>query len=501
MRVHRLACFLVAAAAFGQDAKVAEQHVTAFTLPNGLRIVVLERHQAPVISFHTLVGGGTVNDPAGETGLVSLLGQMQLKGSETIGSRSWPDEKKALDALDDARARMEAERDKGIGRNDDEYGKLRTQWRLAVDAAQRYGNSAEYKSNLSDAGATDIRAWADYNVMHLAYTLPSNRMELFFAMEAQRLMHPVIRDFDQDLSAMIETQKKRDQATPQGRVLAAFLAAAFTAHPYRVPQAGWPSDQPELTRRSAQQFLEAHYVPGNIVMALAGDVDPAEARRLAEKYLGAMPVRPMPPLLHTADPPQSGPRTVVLEQAGMQLIAVGFKRPDYHDKDDSVLDVLRTILVSGANTGIAWQELFEDRKLAARVDIVANYPDGRYPSLFAFLLAPAPSHTADDVLKGLDALLARLRTQKLPPEVVSAARNQFQSQIYQRLLSDSAMAEMLAVHTWIFGDWRKLFTIAADISRISEDDVLRAAQRYFVTSGRTTVYTAIPGLPARGSLQ
>jgi predicted Zn-dependent peptidase len=498
--VYRLGCFLLAAAlaAYGQVAKVAEQHVTAFTLANGLRVVVLERHQSPVVALHTMVGGGSVNDPSGQTGLVSLLGRMQLKGSETVGSRDWAGEKQALDALDEARSRMEAERNKGILRNDEQYGKLRTQWRLAVDAAQRYSDSAGYRRILTDAGAADIKAASDYNAMDVSYTLPSNRLELWFSMEAQRLMHPVVRDFDQELSAVADEQNG-DRAKPPARVLSSLLAAAFTAHPYRVPPAGWPSDVPELSRRRAQEFLEAHYVPGNIVMAMAGDVDPAEARRLAEKYLGPMPVRPMPPALHTVEPPQQGPRTVVLEQNGPVLLAAGYKRPDYYDKDDTALDVLSAILSNG-KTGLAWQELVDDKKLVVSAQIVATYPDGQYPNLFAFLLVPAPGHSVDDALKGLDGLLGRLRTQKMPPEVVSAARNQLQSQIYQGLASNTTMARLLALHTWIFGDWKKMFTVVDDIGKITEDDVLRVTQRYFAPGNRTIVYTAIPGLPAKGSL-
>ncbi|MBS1853871.1 MAG: insulinase family protein [Acidobacteria bacterium] len=477
---------------------MAEQQVTAFTLADGLRIVVLERHQAPVAAFHTLVGGGSVNDPPGQTGLVTLLGRMQLKGSESIGSRNWAEEKRALEAVDEARSRMDAERDKGILRNEDQYGMLRTQWRLAVDAAQRASNSAEYRRVLTDAGASEIASWADYDSMHVSYTLPSNRLELWFAMEAQRLMHPVVRDFDQERAAMIEDANK-ERALPQARVLASLLAAAFTAHPYRVPQTGWPSDEPELTRRQAQQFLETHYVPGNIVMTMAGDVDPAEARRLAEKYLGPMPARPMPPALHTAEPPQQGPRTVVLEQNGQALIAVAFKRPDYYDKDDSTLDVFQMALVNG-KTGLARQDLVNDRKLVLKVEIVSTFPDGQYPNLFAFLLVPAPGRGVDDALKGLDALIERLRTRKVPADEVAAARNELQSQIYQRLATNSFMARMLAIHTWIYGDWKKMFTITDAIGGVTDDDLLRVAQRYLTTANRTTVYTAIPGQPLNRSL-
>ncbi len=498
MRVYGLGCLLLAAALAAQG-QVAEQHVTAFTLANGLRVAVLERHLSPVIACFTLVGGGSVDDPPGQTGLASLLGGMQLNGSESVGSRNWAEEKAALAALDDAYGRLQAERNKGLLRNEDEYGKLRTQWRLAVDAAQRFSDSREYRRILTEAGADQIHASADYTTLSVSYTLPSNRLELWFAMEAQRLMHPVVRDFDQARAAMIEDRRKAG-SDPRNLVRGALLASAFPAHPYRVPQDGWPSDLAELDRRSAQGFLEARYVPGNIVMAVAGDVDPAEARRLAEKYFAAMPARALPPALRTAEPPQPGQRTLILDRDTAPVLAIGYNRPSYLDRDDTALDVLVTLLNSGS-TGIARQELVEEKKLVFSLEIAASFPDGQYPNLFTFLLVPAPGHSAADVIQGVDALLFRLRTQKLPPAVVAAARNQIQSQIYQNLASNLFAARMLAIHTWTYGDWKKLFTLAADYGKITEDDLMRVAQRYLNPGNRTVVYTIMPAQRPRGGVQ
>src|SRR5215471_10370970 len=89
-----------------QDLKEFEKKITEFTLPNGLHFILLERHEAPVVSFHTFVRAGSANDPAGETGLAHMFEHMAFKGTETIGSRDWAAEKRALDAVEEAYDRL-----------------------------------------------------------------------------------------------------------------------------------------------------------------------------------------------------------------------------------------------------------------------------------------------------------------------------------------------------------------------------------------------------------
>src|SRR5437016_1875849 len=90
-----------------------EKKVTTFTLPNGLRFILIERHEAPVVSFHTYVNAGSVDDPGGRSGLAHMFEHMAFKGTPSIGTKNWPQEKKALDAIEADYNRYEAERNKG----------------------------------------------------------------------------------------------------------------------------------------------------------------------------------------------------------------------------------------------------------------------------------------------------------------------------------------------------------------------------------------------------
>src|SRR5579862_7423320 len=96
-----------------QSLKEFEKKVTDFTLPNGMRFLFIERHEAPVVSFHTYVNVGSVNDPGGETGLAHMFEHMAFKGTDTIGTKNWPEEKKAMDAVERVYDRLDAEKNKG----------------------------------------------------------------------------------------------------------------------------------------------------------------------------------------------------------------------------------------------------------------------------------------------------------------------------------------------------------------------------------------------------
>jgi predicted Zn-dependent peptidase len=476
-----------------QELTQLEQKVTDFTLNNGLRFIVFERHEVPTISFHTYVKAGSVDNPAGYSGLAHIFEHLAHKGSETIGTRGWENEKKALEAMDEAYDRMEAERNKGGRADRNKLENLQTQVRLAIDVAGRNAQPKEYDDILGESGAGGSRASAGWNSIEYAYTLPSNRAELWYLMEAQRLFHPVFREFYTEREGMLEEYQKSQQSV-QNRLLDALLNTAFAAHPYHTPAIGWPSDISNLKRSDAKAFYDKYFVPGNITVAMAGDVNPAEARRMAEKYFGGTTARPLPPILHTDELTQHGPRTVVLELSTQPVAAIGYKRPSYYDKDDAVLDVLQLLLTNGKD-GLLYRDLVLEKRLAQAADSVATFPDGRYPNLFLFVIVPSGVHTVDEIQKAMDEVFGSLKLRPIDAGLLYQAKNQVRFRSYQKLTSNAVMANMLATYAVEFGDCRKLFTSLEDVDKISAEDVMRVAQKYFVASTRTTVYVAAPGLP------
>ena len=497
MRVFRL-CFqvlTVALALDAQDVKEFEKKISEFTLANGLHFILVERHEAPVIAFHTYVNAGSVNDPSGQTGVAHILEHLAFKGTETIGSKNWADEKKAMDAIEEAYDRLDAERNKGIKADKGRVETLVTQLSLAADRAELYAQPNEFQRVIEENGGQGLSVAAGPGSTESSYSLPSNRLELWFLMESQRFLHPVFREFYREREALLDEYRQQVDAKPQARMTLSLLSTAFAAHPYRNPSGGWPTDIISLRRADARAFFEKYYVPANMVIAIVGDVNTAEAKRLAERYFGPMPAKPLPPVVHTMDPPQPGSRIAIVDSPTQPLAMVAYKRPDQYDKDDTVFDVMQLALSSG-RSGLLYKDMVEEKRVAASAQVLATFPDGRYPNLFAFLLAPSAGHTVDENDRALDDFLARFKAKPVDAETLQRAKTQVRAGAVRLMANNGGLAKMLSLYYASYGDWRKLFTGLDDLNKVTADDVQRVAQRYFISANRTLVSTAPPRPPA-----
>ncbi|MGD0669231.1 MAG: pitrilysin family protein [Bryobacteraceae bacterium] len=489
----RLALVLLAATSFlpAQDLKEFEKRVTEFTLANGLHFTVVERHDAPVASFHTFVNAGSADDPAGETGLAHMFEHMAFKGTESIGTRNWAAEKKALQTVEDVYDRIDAERNKGPKADQSKIDYLGMQLKEAIDVAQSYVESDEYTRIIEENGGVDLNADTSFDYTEYFCSLPSNRIELWFLLESQRFLHPVFREFYKERDVVQEENRLRNQPGSSGELWRDFVASAFEAFPYRNPPGGWPSDVDSLRRGMAQEFFEKYYVPANINIAIVGDVDPAQTRRLAERYFGPMPARPLPPLIHTVEPVQDGPKTAIVESRNQPLFAAGFKRPDQYDKDDPVYEVIALILASG-RTGLLYTGLVQQKKIALDAEAAPAYPSARYPSLFVIFVAPAVGHTVEENQKALDGVLARLAAQKIDAQTLQRVKTKARAAVIRRLDKNPGLAAALAVDYGSYGDWRKLFTQLDDLNKVTAEDVERVARSCFVAQNRTVAFTVSP---------
>jgi len=471
--------------------KEFEKKVTEFTLPNGLHFIVVERHEAPVVSFHTYVNTGSANDPSGATGIAHMFEHMAFKGTETVGTTNWPEEKKALSAIEAAYDQLAAEENQGARADAAKVHALEERVGMAIERAQSFVIPNEYPRIIEENGGVGLNAGTDYDSTEYFYSLPSNRLELWFLLESSRFLHPVFREFYKERDVVQEENRMRVESSPQGKLLQDFMATAFAAHPYRNPAGGWPSDVAQLRVADARAFFEKYYVPANIIIAIVGDVNPAEARRMAERYFGPLAKRPLPPLLHTEEPPQPGPKTAVVDSPSQPLLVIGYKRPDQYDKDDPVFDILSEIL-SGGRTGLMYKELVRDKQLALAADVGATFPAGRYPNLFLFFIAPSLGHTVEENEKALDHVLDQLKKEKVDAETLARVKTKARAGVIRRLDNNAGLAALLTANQAAYGDWRKLFTSLDDLDKVTADDVERVARQYFATPSSTVAYTT-PG--------
>jgi predicted Zn-dependent peptidase len=482
---------LLAAVAAAQNLPELEKRIGEFTLENGLHFIVMERREAPVVSFHTYVNAGSVFDPSGSTGIAHMFEHMAFKGTETIGSRNWPEEKKALEAVEEAYDRLDLERRKVPRGEASKSPAAEAQLKVALSRANTYAAPNAWPNLVEENGGAGLNAQTGLDATEYYFSLPSNRIELFFLLESQRFLSPVFREFYKERDVVLEEYRARVESNPQGRLLQAFSAAAFAAHPYRRSGAGWPSDIEGLRARDAERFFKTYYVPSNITIAVVGDADTAHVRQLARKYFSALPAAPPPPLLGTRELRQQGPRQVVVESPAQPLLYAGFKRPDQYHRDGAVFDVIGGLLGAG-RTSLLYKEMVRDRKIALGVGVQPTFPGGRFENLFVFFVAPSRGSSVAENEKVLYELIERFGAQLPEEQAMRRVKTILRAGLIRQLDSNPSVARLLATAHGNYGSWKRLLTALDDIDKVAPADVQRVARQYLVPSGRTVAFSVPP---------
>ena len=264
----------LAASLPAQNLQEFAKRVTEFTLANGMHFIVLERHEAPVVSFHTYVNAGSVDDPKGRSGLAHMFEHMAFKGTEGIGSTDWTAEKKALEDVERVYDELDAERDKLAKADPKKVKTLEEQVQSAIEKADAFVVPNLYPRIIEENGGVGMNASTGEDSTDYFYNFPANRVELWFYLESSRFLHPVYREFYKERQVVREERRMRVESDPQGKLMEQMLATSIQAHPYRIMPGGWASDIENLRVKDAERFFNEYYVPGNITMAIVGDVNP-----------------------------------------------------------------------------------------------------------------------------------------------------------------------------------------------------------------------------------
>jgi predicted Zn-dependent peptidase len=488
MKIPRFLFALVLAVAclpcVAQDMASFEKRITVKKLDNGLTLVVLERPEAPVFSFFTIVDSGSVQDPKGETGLAHMFEHMAFKGTETIGSKNWPAEKAALEKVERTYAAYREEKYKEGGGDPNQVKELEKAWKDAVAEAQQYVVVNKFEELLESNGAKGVNAFTSYDETAYHYSLPSNRLELWAYLESERFLHPVMREFYKERDVVIEERRMRTDSSPNGRLFEQFLASAFGTFPYHRPTVGWFSDLNYFSATDATNFFKQNYVPSNMVVAVVGDVKPAEVVPVVEKYFGRLPARPKPEPVHTAEPPQSSEREVALHETAQPLYVEGYHRPNYRDPDDAVYDAI-TDLMSSGRTSRLFRSLVRDQKIAAQSAGFTGLPGTKYEHLFAFYAVPLPGHTPDEMRKAIRAEIERLKTTDVTDEELRMVKTRAKANLIRSLADNPGLAQQLGIIQTRYGDWRELFRQVERIEKVTKEDIRRVANKTFQPSNRT----------------
>ena len=487
----RLASFflllIIAAPLWAQDLASFEKRVTVRKLDNGLTLIVLERPEAPVFSYATVVNVGSAQEVPGITGLAHMFEHMAFKGSENVGTTNYAAEKAALQKVESTYAAYDLERRKSIGRDDARVAQLEKAWKEAIDEAQKFVVPNEFSKIVDQAGGTGMNAFTRSDETVYFFSLPANRFELWAYLESERFLHPVFREFYKERDVVTEERRMRTESSPIGRVVEEFLATAFTAHPYGFPVVGWPSDLKTFSATDAGAFFKKYYVPSNMVIAVVGDVKASEALPVMEKYFGRLPKASAPEPLRTIEPPQKAERLVVLHEKNQPVYLEGYHRPAVTDPDDPVFDVIETLLSAG-RTSHLYRSLVRDKKIAAAAQGFNGFPGAKYPSLFTFFAITTPGHTPAEVTAAIAQELDKLKNEDVTADELKSVKTRVKAGLLRQLDNNSGLALQLALAQTELGDWRDLFRQIDQIDKVTAADVRRVANQTFTINNRTIAY-------------
>ncbi len=438
-----LALWMVALPALCAGAALSDAVRTA-TLPNGLRVLVLENHKAPVAAFVVFYKVGSRNEKFGATGLSHLVEHLMFRGTKTVGPE-------------------------------------------------------EFSNIIQENGGMD-NAFTTENYTAYFEVINKNHLDVPIRLEADRMANFAPQGFDSEKAVVIEERRLRTEDNPQDALAELAQAQAFVEHPYHWPVIGWMNDLERLTLDDALRYHEVYYSPQNAVVVAVGDFNADEVMRQIGESFSPIKNGPKPPPVTEVEPAQKGERRVELRRpAELPAVALGFHAPNYRAADSFALDVTAEILSDGKSSRL-YKKLVVDRRMVVNVD--AEYDRLSFdPNLLWITAQLRPHVKPENTLGVLEGEIAALRDRVPSAEELQKAKNLVQASfVYGQ---DSIFREAMLLGQYeMLGDYRMLDQYLPGIDRVSAADVSRVVAEYMTQPQRTLAVLIPAGMlphPAGGA--
>ncbi len=380
---------VLALAAWTANSEAAVFNPETFTLSNGMQVVVVTNRRAPVVSHHVWYKVGSADSPVGKSGLAHFLEHLMFKGTRTLASG--------------------------------EFSQI---------VARNGGNE---------------NAFTGQDYTGYFQTIAKDRLETVMRMEADRMSNLKL-DPDEvrtERDVVLEERSMRVDNDPGSRLGEMVDATQYLNHPYRLPVIGWRHEMASYTREDALAFYRTWYAPNNAVLIVAGDIDAAELRPLAEKYYGVIPARPVPERHRLVEPPQDAAREVDLADPRVQQPSLirSYLAPSFsagETRHAYPLEVLAEIL-GGTSTSRLYRSLVIEQKVATSAG--AYYRGTALgQTTFRVYASPRPGVSLDDLEAAVDAELGRLTSAPITADEVKRATSRMIAEaVYARDSLSSAV--------------------------------------------------------------
>lgn len=418
-----------------------KEQVFETVLPNGLKVILLENHKAPLVTFQIWYRVGSRNEAWGKTGLSHVLEHMMFKGTEKVGPE-------------------------GFSRIIQENG----------------GNDNAFTSR-------DYTAYFE--------NLSADRIQVAIELESDRMQNLLLReeDFRTERMVVMEERRLRTEDNPSAILSEQLVATAFQIHPYHWPIIGWMEDLARLTLEDLKAYYQTYYNPVNAFLVVVGDFKKEDLLPRIEKAFGKYPKGIVPDQNKDKDLPQIGERRIFLKkEAQFPSIVMGYHVPNLREPDSYVLEVIATIL-SGGKSSRFYQNLVREKRLVLDVDADHSLLS-RDPSLFYLSADLLPGKEVVEVEKALEQEVERLKKEPIGERELEKAKNQLEASFLFGQDSIFYQAMLLAQHEIVLG-WRAIDDYIPNIRRVTPEDIRGVAKRYLIPDNRT-VGILIPLPPKEG---
>ena len=399
------------------------QEISAYTLDNGLRIVVWPDHDIPNVVMYIFVRAGSRNEYPGITGLSHFFEHMMFNGT-------------------------------------------------------RHLKPGEFDETMEAAGGAN-NAYTSRDVTVYQDWFPRSALEVIFDLEADRLQYLAIDPdaVESERGVVYSERRTGIDNDNSGRLFEQVFATAFIAHPYQFPVIGWPSDIENWAQDDLESYFRTYYAPNNLTMIITGDVTPTEIFVMAERVFGDIPAQNPPPAIRTIEPEQSGPRRLLIEtDAPTPLLHIAFHATRAADADALPMRVLLNILTGDPSSRLH-QHLVEQEQLALHVG--GYQMAGFDPGVVYFYLTLPPDADVPAVEARVLAELARVAETGVTEAELAKARNIMIADYWRTLATINGKAAALGDAEVFLGDYELAFALPDNLGTITVADVQRVAAKVF----------------------
>ena len=398
-------------------------------LDNGLKIILLENHKTPVVTFQVWYRVGSRNEVWGKTGLSHMLEHMMFKGTKKTGPE-------------------------------------------------------EFSRVIQESGGND-NAFTSSDSTTYFEDLSSDKVQVAIDLEADRMQGLVLReeDFGTERMVVMEERRLRTDDDPQSYLSEQLEAAAFQISPYHWPVIGWMEDIKRFTLDDLKSYYRAYYNPANAFLVVAGDFRKEALLQEIRKTFVQIPKGPLPQQERNSDPPQQGERRIYIKkEAQLPFIAMGYHVPNLASADSYVLEVISAVL-SGGKSSRFYKNLVHDKQLVLSAE-TDNALLSRDPGLFTLSAEPLPGKDIVEVEKALDEQIERLKKEPVEEYELQKARNQIEAAFVYGQDSLFHQAALLA-HYEIALSWKRIDDYIPSIRKVNAEDIIRVATKYLTPDNRT----------------